>query len=818
MRFARSPDVVLAICTGLLLGLVVRTVTNLMPARWRKNTIPFTASVLISGLVVGVVLIYGGSTDAISNGLDQLESISAVVLFAVFMPALITPSGLTLDFHQVKHTVVYSFALAIFGTMINATLITMVAKYVFPYSWEWSQAWLLGAILSATDPVAVVSIMESSGCDAKLSTVINGESLLNDGVAYVLFEVFLGWAGGEPVLASETVKFVFKAALGGPALGVAFALVVTLWFELLDGDSIAVVTVSLTAAYTLWTLSDVVLGVSAVLAVLFFASFIGLYGRTHIGGRAQSAFSAFWRWVDWVANTLIFFLAGLVISAEISNNSNDPRRYDITGKDWGMMFCLYFLLIPIRVVSVIILSPILRMGRYRMTFEDMVVLSYAGLRGAVGLTLSLIVYNSEEIADNQFKTLVFFFVGCVAVLTLLLQGTTTAWVLSLLGYTSVAPLKRHLQIQSAEMVDEMARVLIQKAKDRAADENFVLGRTDCDWERAAQLGSIDVVKLVKDRATTDKKAEGGGDASQGFTPHEHELLLSLRERLLRTVQSHYDDCARQGYLTPAEISILTGSVENASDAVDAPLDDWTQLKGQLDLTGLEGEVAGWKGKAQRAAAKVGKFLVRQRGPLSSLARRSPALVLTFILAHAEAQRELQLFVELEAESDEGADGAGADGAGAGAADQRDAEFSSTVSKLHRYEPYWDSEEFRMVGSMARGANAAKAAAVSRKASLVHHMTSNSLVLLEDVRRILRIVLQESTLEMQQAEELWEALKQARPDEIVAISTELLVIDVLRKQGRLLKFFVGLGILEEDEVGECLEVISVRQRGLRGDHL
>ena len=124
----------------------------------------------------------------------------------------------------------------------------------------------------------------------------------------------------------------------------------------------------------------------------------------------------------------------------------------------------------------------------------------------------------------------------------------------------------------------------------------------------------------------------------------------------------------------------------------------------------------------------------------------------------------------------------------------------------------------MVGSMARGANAAKAAAVSRKASLVHHMTSNSLVLLEDVRRILRIVLQESTLEMQQAEELWEALKQARPDETVAISTELLVIDVLRKQGRLLKFFVGLGILEEDEVGECLEVISVRQRGLRGDHL
>ncbi len=377
-----ATDIVLAIATALLFGLLIRTVDGLLPRRWKERSIPFTASVLISGLVTGIVLIYGGSSDDISTGLRKLESIEPSVLFAVFMPALITPSGLTLDFYQVRRTIPYWFTLAIFGTMINAALITMVVRYVLPYSWSWSKAWLLGAILSATDPVSVVSIMEANACDEKLKTIINGESLVNDGIAYVLFEIFLGWVLGEAVVASDVVSFVFKAALGGPALGIAFALAVTVWFELLKADAISVITLSLTAAYTLWTLSDSILGVSAVLAVLFYSGFVGLYGQDHIRpGSVQSSFQAFWRWVDWVANSTIFFLAGLIIAFEVSNNASDPLRYNISGKDWGMMFSLYLLLIPIRVASIVILSPILTAGRLGLNWKDMIVLSWSGLRG-----------------------------------------------------------------------------------------------------------------------------------------------------------------------------------------------------------------------------------------------------------------------------------------------------------------------------------------------------------------------------------------------------------------------------------------------------
>ena len=801
-----AADVVLAISCALLLGLVIRTVNSLLPRKWQKNTLPFTASVLITGLVVGIVLIYGGSSDDVSSGLRQLEKISPVVLFAVFMPALITPSGLTLDFHEVKHTVVYWFSLAIFGTMINATLITMVARYVFPYSWSWSQSWLLGAILAATDPVSVISIMEANACDEKLKTVVNGESLVNDGVAYCMFEVFLGWAEGEAVLAGDVVKFVFKAALGGPALGVGFALAVTLWFELLDSDAISVISLSLAAAYALWTLSDVVLGVSAVLAVLFFSGFVGLYGKTHIRGAAQAAFSSFWEWVDWIANTLIFFVGGLIIASEVSNNASDPLRYKISGKDWGMMFSLYFLLIPIRVVSIAILSPILLTGRYRMSIKDLVVLSWSGLRGAVGLTLSLIVYNGD-IEDKQYTTLVFFFVGGAAVLSLLIQGTTTGLLLEKLGYTTVSPAKQHLQLQSAELVDQVGIACIERAKERAAAAGFVMGEPD--WEQCKKLSNIDVASMIKERF-----AEKGDDTALKYslTVHEKELLENLRERLLRAVQSHYELCARQGYLTPAEISILTSSIENASDALDEPLDDWGYLEKELDLSCLQEETTGWRGATMKILAKTRKFIVQQRGPLSSLARRNPALILTCMFAHAEAQRQLQLWVELEADADDLDDGVGF------STDKpRQHSFNESLDKLHKYQPYWDADELRDLGALARETHAQRHPTKhSMRNSLVHHLTSNSLMLAEDVKKVLAIVCDESTLQIQRANDVFDAIKATQPEEVQNVATELLTIDVLLKQAKMIKFFVDLGLLEGSEVDACLDVIALRQRGLTGD--
>jgi len=808
--------VVLGVVAGFLIGLLIRTVSGFVPYKWRKYSLPFTASMLIAGLLCGLIVVYAEPSDGMTQGLVQLEKINPTVLFAVFMPALITPSGLSLEYHTVSHIWFKAFALAIPGTMINAALITMVAKYVFPYSWSWSQSFLLGSILSATDPIAVISIMESSGCDPVLTTVINGESLLNDGVAYVLFEVFLQWVEGSDMVASGIVKFVFKASLGGPALGIGFAIVTMIWLQILFNDSIAEITVTLTAAYSLWTLSDQILSVSAVLAVLFFSMFLGLYGKNHISTKCIEPFDFFWKWVDWIANTLVFFLAGLIIATEISN-----RNDSISGKDWGMAISLYFLLIPIRIVSIIILYPILSFGKYGLKFKDLIILSWSGLRGAVGLTLALIIYGSDTIQDEQFRILCFFNVGVIATLTLLIQGTTTGYLLKLLGYNKVPETKKHIQIQSAELVHHVAIAGIEKAK---VDAKFgLLGAAD--WDTVSQLSTVDVAKYIELRG--GKSMKKAALKKMSSTIHEDELIKDLRDRLLRAVKANYHVAFMQEYLTPVEISLLTDSVEESSDTLEQPISDWNALHKRFDLSVFNRSNPGensWRSRIARFGSSIKKFVVRREGPFQSFAARNAAMTATFICAHSEARKQVIFFTELEE----------------GEVKRRKAEQEvpsdvalptsgdgnvSIYSGEDEIKPFWDTSQFDEVKKINLESFLSSQAASfhpdftqkTYSESLLHHMVRHELILKDDLKRIIDIVLEESRSEQYEAQQFLNRLKSEAPEELLDVSTEFFGRDILKRQSRMLDLFLQLGLLEKEEVEYAQEMVYGRMKRLHGHY-
>ena len=799
-------EVVLAIVAAFLFGLLIRTVSGLVPRKWRAFALPFTAVMLICGMICGAIISNTSASDYMSQGLDSLESINPSVLFAVFMPALIVPSGFSLEYHTLDNVWLKAFTLAIPGTMINAALITLVAHYVFPYSWSWSQSFLFGSILSATDPVAVVSIMKSSGSSPVLTTVIECESLLNDGVAYVLFEVFLGWAMGNAVTASETVKFVFKASLGGPALGVAFAIAVGLWLQFIFNDPIAEITVTLTAAYSLWTLSDEVLSLSAVLAVLFFSMFFGLYGRNFVSSKSSKAFDFFWSWVDWVANTLIFFLAGLIIVAEISTQGEN-----ISGKDWGMAFSLYFLLIPIRIVGIIMLWPILCYGKYGLGLKDAIVLSWAGLRGAVGLTLALIVYNSDSISDERFRILCFFNVALIAALTLLIQGTTTNYLLKFLGYTKVLPTKRYIQMQSAEVIQHMAEKGIAAQRKR---NGGILG--PANWDFATELTTVNVRNIIEARG--QRHATRNMVQEERYTIHQKELLRDLRERLLRAVASNYSIAFSQEYLTPGEIRGLSLSVEEALDTTDAPLSDWSKLFHQLDTSYLDissSPKKSWKLKAARIRYKINKILSSRGGPLQSLAMRNSAITATFICAHAAARRQLKLFADLEISNLEQTVNLAKDSSSMMYSTDLSGMEQSSLGIKDDVEPYWD---MNVLNAMYQHVSeAASKPSLTRSRSLIHHMATSDLMLPDDIKSILHIVMQESRNEQDEAEHFLTELKALNPEELLDVSTEFTSVDILRRQSKMLDFFLQLGLLEQSEVMYAQDLINSRMKKLHGHY-
>jgi NhaP-type Na+/H+ or K+/H+ antiporter len=159
--------------------------------------------------------------------------------------------------------------------------------------------------------------MKATGASVKLATVVDGEALLNDGVAFVLFELIFEWAAGAPPSAGAAAAFVAKAALGGPALGLAWALALTAWWTLAYDDAVAEITISLVAAYSLWLVADELAGASGVLALVACGLALAAHGLARVSRSVAASFDAIWGWVDASANTLVFFISGLITSVEV---------------------------------------------------------------------------------------------------------------------------------------------------------------------------------------------------------------------------------------------------------------------------------------------------------------------------------------------------------------------------------------------------------------------------------------------------------------------------------------------------------------------
>jgi NhaP-type Na+/H+ or K+/H+ antiporter len=250
---------------------------------------------------------------------------------------------------------------------------------------------LLGGLLSATDPVAVVALLRELGASKKLSTLIEGESLMNDGTAIVVFQLFLQMVLGQKFDAGDVIEFLCRVALGALALGLAFGIVSVFWVGLVFNDTVIEITLTLTASYLAFFVAEDEAGVSGVLTVMTVGLFFAAFARTAFTGESEQSMHYFWEMISYIANTLIFLLSGVVIAESILRSQDQ-----IQGRDWGYLAILYVFVQLSRVVVVGLLYPGLKYFGYGLNWKEAVVLVWAGLRGAVALSLSLSVAVSTH--------------------------------------------------------------------------------------------------------------------------------------------------------------------------------------------------------------------------------------------------------------------------------------------------------------------------------------------------------------------------------------------------------------------------------------
>ncbi len=389
--------------------------------------IPYTVALVLAGL--GIALTPNHLT---------IDLTPDLILF-IFLPALLFEAAYHLDFGELRENLRPVILLAVPGVLLTAFFVASLTHYVVGLSWETSA--LFGAIVSATDPVSVLAIFRQLGAPRRLSVIIEGESLFNDGTSLVLFRIVLGAIVAQSMSdAWQTVaQFIFVVA-GGLALGALIGFGVSLIHSRVD-DYLVETTMTLVVAYGTYLVAEWV-GVSGVIAVVVAALVVGTYGRSvAMSPTTRVAITSSWEFFGFVANSLLFLLIGLKVDI------------DELGQYWLPILLAIGAVLVVRVVVVVVSSGVLRFIHRPIPFKWQGVLIWGGLRGSLSLAmaLSLPVVLSPNIpfADRDLIQVMTF---GIILFSLLVQGLTMSPLLNRLGLVHKTRIQDELETISARKV------------------------------------------------------------------------------------------------------------------------------------------------------------------------------------------------------------------------------------------------------------------------------------------------------------------------------------------------------------------------------
>ncbi|MFC2104514.1 cation:proton antiporter [Bacteroidota bacterium] len=511
-----------------------------------KSPLPFTVSLLLIGLILGVLtrLGYFGEWHILGLKLNASFMTEAVswaghidphLILYIFLPTLIFEAAFAMDVHTFKKTSANAFILAVPGIIVALVLTALVIMGIKMAGiglnkWSWTMALLFGAVISATDPVAVVSILKDVGASKKLGTLIEGESMLNDGTAIVIFMVLLLGITGGGSDTSPIIEFL-RVAVGGTLLGILAGYIVIAWVKKVFNDALVEITVIVAAAYLTFFIAEHFLHVSGVLGLVAFGLFMASVGRTRISPEVEHFLHEFWELFAFIANTLIFLIVGVVIADNIV----------FTANDFLILFLLYIGIHIVRAIVIAIFYPIMKKAGYGLSKKNAYILWWGALRGAIGLALALIVAGESKI-DGTIRDQFLFYTAGIVTLTLVLNATTLKVFLNFLGLTDIPPAKQKMILNAKSYLRNAAENSMEKLKS----DRF-LGRAN--WESVKKY-------LPEEPEFIEIKIEEG----------KYSNLYETRRRVLEKEKSSYWNQFKEGLLGPVAVNNLTDAINEIIDS------------------------------------------------------------------------------------------------------------------------------------------------------------------------------------------------------------------------------------------------------------
>ena len=412
------------------------------------------------------------------------------LILLVFLPVLLFESAFAIDLGMLRTQMLQVLLLAFVGVLI-ASLITAAFIMVAQPDWEFNVCWMIGTILSATDPVAVVALLKDLGTDAALGTMIEGESLLNDGSAVVMYTVIKSWIehynGPRDDLPVEAMypypggwvdlsRIIGQMLVGGVVLGLSSGWAVTELLKRVYNDKLVEVSLIVASTYIVFWLAEVVMMSSAVIAVVVMGLTINKR-RSAISPEVIHFLHEFYTVLAFMYNTIIFYIAGVKLGFLFVDYAASKRA--------AYAWALYPGVLVSRGLTILLLFPLLRGLGMGCTWRNCVIMWWGGLRGSVGLALALQVahsenshanwggeYEEEYVEDGDYYKLPCrdiprdtLYITCIVVaLTVVVNGSTVGWLLRQLGLDQIPDDRRFMLNAAFDSLETEAIEAIEHLK------------------------------------------------------------------------------------------------------------------------------------------------------------------------------------------------------------------------------------------------------------------------------------------------------------------------------------------------------------------
>jgi CPA1 family monovalent cation:H+ antiporter len=379
----------------------------------RRLWLPYSVGLVLVGLIV----------TRLAGGL-QVEITPGLVL-AVLLPGLIFEAALRTEFEELRPSFLGVVLLAVPGVVLGAWLVGVVLSATTQLSF--AAAFLVGAMVAATDPAAVIATFARMNAPRRLATFVEAESLLNDGTGVVLFTIGLATLTSGATPEEGVLRFVV-VVVGSVAMGIVAGVLATRLIAMTD-EHLVELTISVVLAYGSYLLADW-LHLSGIIATVLAGATLGSYGRTHgLSREALSRIDDVWEFIAYLLTALIFLLLGAAISLESVAAAFVPILWAIVAVLVARALVVYLLLGGASAVAATLSRrpPAARPLR-PIPLPWLHILFWAGLRGAVAVALALSLP-----ADTPDRDLLQGITFGVVLFTLLVQGSTASALIQRLG-------------------------------------------------------------------------------------------------------------------------------------------------------------------------------------------------------------------------------------------------------------------------------------------------------------------------------------------------------------------------------------------------